>query len=132
MFAERLPEPLKAVLIVHIHATNVGGDAHKIGNKNQQRLRIWRFEIAIESRKLFLLGAAGIELAHVAHKNHLEWSHQRRRLRPVEYFKDRRSIEIQIGETKVLQFRRNKALDDGCAAAVEQERLVARQHITGP
>ena len=132
VLAQRLGQPLKAVLVVHLHAPRVGGNAQKVGNKQQQRLRIGRPEIAIQRRKLILLCAARVKLPHVAHKNHLERRHQRGRLRAVQHFKDRRRGQVKIGQAKIPQLRRHKGLHHGGAAAVQQKNLVAGQHIAGP
>ena len=88
MLAQRLSQPLEAILVVHLHAPRVGRDAQKVGNEQQQRLRIGRVKVAVERGKFIFLGAARVKLAHVAHEDHLEWRHQRRRLRAVQHFKD--------------------------------------------
>ena len=131
VLAQRLGQPLEAVLVVHLHAPRVGGDAQKVGDKDQQRLRVGRAEIAIQRRELVLLGAARVKLAHVAHKDHLERRHQRRRLRAVQHFEDRCSGQVEIGEAEIPQIRRHKGLEHGGAAAVQQKDLVAGQHVTG-
>ncbi len=89
VFAQRLRQPLKAILVVHLHAPRVGGNAQKIGDKNQQRLRIGRLEIPVQRGKLILLRAPRVELPHIAHKNHLKRRHQRRRLRAIQHIKNR-------------------------------------------
>ncbi len=132
VLAQRFGQALEAVLVVHLHAARVGGDAQEVGDKQQQRLRIGRAEIAVERGKLFLLCAARVELAHVAHKDHLERRHQRRRLRAVEHFKDRGFGQVEIGEAEIAQIGRHKGLEHGGAAAVEQKNLVAGQHVSGP
>ena len=131
MLAQRLGQALEAVLVVHLHPPRIGGDAQEIGDKNQERLRIRRVEVAAQSRELLLLGAAGVELTHVAHKNHLERRHQRRSPRPVQHFEDRGPGEIQVGEAEVPEIGRHKGLEHGAAAAVQQKGFVAGQHIAG-
>ena len=88
MLAQSFRQPLIAVLVVHLHAPRVRGDAKKVGDEEQQCLRIRRAEIAVQRRELVLLCAARVELAHIAHKDHLERRHQRRRLRAIQHFKD--------------------------------------------
>ena len=132
VLAQRLGQPLKAVLVVHLHAPRVGGDAQEVGDKNQQRLRVGRAEIAVQRRKFVFLGAARVKLAHVAHKNHLERRHQRRRLRAVQHFEDRGSGQVEVGEAEIPQIRRHKGLEHGGAAAVQQKDLVAGQHVARP
>ena len=88
VLAQRFPQALKAVLVVHLHAPRVRRNAQEIGDEQEQRLRIGRFEITVQRREFFLLGAARVELPHVAHEDHLERSHQRGRLRAVQHFED--------------------------------------------
>ena len=124
-------QAVEAVLVVHVHAAHVGGDAQKIGDEDQQSLRIGRAEVAVESGELVFLGAARIELAHVAHEDDLEGRHQRGRLRAVEHLEDGRRPQVEVGQTEVLQVRRNEGLHHGGAAAFLQKQLVPGQHIAG-
>ncbi len=84
------------------------GDAQKIGNEHQQRLRVGRAEVAVERGELVLFCAAGVEIAHVAHKDHLERRHERGRLRAVEDFEDGGGCKIEIGEAEVSELVREQ------------------------
>ncbi len=131
VLAQGFRQPLEAILVVHLHAPRVGGDAHEVGDKNQQRLGVGRAEITLQRRKLVLLCPARVKLAHIAHKNHLERRHQRGGLRAVQHFENRGSAQVQVGEAKIPEVRRHKGLQHGPPAAVQQEDLVARQHVAG-
>ena len=131
MLAESFGKALEAILVVHVHAARVGGDAQEVGDKKQQRLRVRRAEVAIERRKLILLGAARVELAHVADKDYLEGRHERGRLRVIEHFKDGGCCEVEVGEAEIAQIGLNEGLEDGGAAAIQQEDLVAGEDIAG-
>ncbi len=108
------------------------GMRRKVRNENQQSLRIRRSEIAIQRSKLLFFRAACIELPHVAHEDHLKRRHQRRRLCAVEHLKDRSAIQVHVRQAEVSQVWRDKSLEHGSAAAIEQESLIARQHIARP
>ena len=88
VLAQGLAEALEAVLVVHVHAAGVGGDAQEVGDEQQQRLGVGRAEVAVEGGELVLLCAAGVEVAHVAHKDDLERGHERGGLGAVEDFED--------------------------------------------
>ena len=109
VLAQRFSDPLKSILVVHLHAPIVRRDAQEISHKNHQCLRVGRFEIAVQRRKLILLRAPRIKLPDVPHKNHLERRHQRRSLRPIENIEDGGSTQIEVGETKIPEVCRNKA-----------------------
>jgi len=123
---------LKAVLVVHLHAARVGGNAQEVGDKNDQRLGVGRAEIAVQRCKLVLFGAARIKLAHVAHKNHLEGSHQRGGLGAVKDLEDRSAGQVEVREREVPHLRGHKGFQHGGPAAVQEKRFVAGQHVPGP
>ena len=108
--AQRFGQALVAVLVVEFHAARIGGDAEEVGDEEEQRLRIGRAEVALERGEFFFLGAARVELPHVANKDDLEWRHERRRLRAVENFKDGGLGEIEVGEAEVAEIGGTKAL----------------------
>ena len=76
MRAERLGQALKPVLVVKLHAARVCGNPQKVGDEQQHRLRIRRFEVTVERGEFVLLGAPRVKLPHVANEDHLERSHQ--------------------------------------------------------
>ncbi len=132
MVPQGLGQALETIFVVQLHAPRVGGDTHKISHKDQQRLRVWRTEVAIQRGKLVLLGATGVELFHAAHKNHLEGRHERRRLRPVKDLKDRSPGQIKFRQAKIPEVSGHEALQHGTAAAILEKCLVAHQHIARP
>ena len=131
VLAQRLGQPLEAILVVHLHAPRVGRDAHKIGDKKKQRLRVGRLEIAVQRGKLVFLGAASVKLLHIADEDHLKRRHQRRSLRAVQHLEYRGRGKFEIRKTKIPQIRLYKCLENGRAAAVQKKCLVAGQHVAG-
>jgi hypothetical protein len=101
VLAQGFREALKTALIVHVHAATVGWDTQKVSNKNQQCLRIGRPKIAIQRRKLFLLGSPRIKLPHIAHKNDLKRRHERWGLCAVQHLEDRGSGEVKVRQAEI-------------------------------
>jgi hypothetical protein len=108
------------------------GSAMWSATNNQQRLRIRPAKVLIDRRELFLLLPAPIQRLHVAQKQHLERRHQRRRLRQVQRLKDRRLPQVQIVQAEVASAPPAPAPPaHALAAHLEEERLIAQQHIPG-
>ena len=131
MRAQGLLQALEAVLVIHLHAARVVGDTQIIGYEDNQRLRIGRFEVAVQRCELVFFCAARVKLPNVAHKDYLEGRHERGSLRAVEHFKDAGGCEVEIGEAEISEVGGNKGLQDRGAAAVEQKYFVAGKHVPG-
>ncbi len=86
--------------------------------KTSRACGLGELEVPVQRGEFVLLGAAGVELPDVAHKDDLEGRHQRGRLCAVEHFEDGRTGQVKVGKTEVAQVRRSKRLQEGGAAAI--------------
>jgi hypothetical protein len=131
VFAESFCEALEAVLVVHVHAAGVGGDAEEVGDEDKKCLGVGRAEVAIERGELVLFGAAGVELANVADEDDLEGRHEGGGLGAIEDLENRSGGEVEVGEAEVAKVGRNEGTEDSRTATVEEEYLVAGEDIAG-
>ncbi len=99
--AQRFADALVAVLVLHVHATRIGGDADVVGDEQDEALRIGRAEVFFDRGELVLLRAARVERLQSTHKEDLERRHQRRRARAVQHFEDVRLREVEVREAEV-------------------------------
>ncbi len=134
--AQRLADALVAVLVLHVHAAQVGGQMQMIGNENQQRLRIRRAPVGIERGKLIFLRAARVERFYIAQKQHLKGRHQRRRLRAIERLEDARLRQVDLCQREIAHGGPGSCIDqriqNRAAAALVEVCFIAEQHISGP
>ena len=107
--AERFADSVVAVLVLHVHAARVGGDADVVGDEEEQRLRIRRAEIGVDARQILLFSRRGCRALQIADEDDLEGRHEGRRLRAVERLEDADFREVEIGEAEVAEVWRDEA-----------------------
>ena len=89
------------------------------------------FEVAVDFGELFFFGATGVELLEVADEDYLERGHQGWRAGAVEDFEDGFVGEVELREAELAQLVGDEGLEDGAAAALVEEDVVAGKDVAG-
>src|SRR5882724_12267202 len=66
VFAQRFADALVAVLVLHLHAANVGGNADVIGDKDDHRVWVGIFHVGINGGEFVGVRAASVKLFDAA------------------------------------------------------------------
>ncbi len=129
--AEGLADALEALLVLVVHLAEVGGDAEVVGDEEDEGLRVGRAEVGVDGGELFLLGAAAVEGFEVADEEDLEGRHEGWGLGAVEGVEDAGLGEVEVVEGEVAGAFGDEGGEDGLAAAVVEEDLVAEEDVAG-
>ena len=130
MFAQCFADAFVAVFVLQLHAAHIGRNTDVVGHKNDQRIRIGVLEIVFDGGELVVVLAAGVEVLHTADEEHLERRHQRRCAGAVERMLQLNFAEVHVVHAQFANVGRDQLLQDGIAAALAKERLVAHKHIS--
>ena len=102
-----------------------------VGDKDDQRIGIRILAIVLDGGQLFFVRTAAEKILHSAHKEDLEWGHQRRRAGPVENFSQIILPQIEFVQAEVAQIGGNQVLQNSVAEALTEKSLVAHEHVGG-
>src|SRR6266702_883983 len=129
--AEGLADLLVALLVLVVHLAGVGGDAEVVGYEEDEGLRVGRAEVGVNGGELFFFAAAAVEGLEVADEEDLEGRHEGGGLGAVEDLEDAGLGEVEVVEAEVAGFFGGQGSEDGFAAAVVEEDLVADEDVAG-
>ena len=102
-----------------------------VGDEEQDGGGIGRAEVGVDGGEFFFLLAAAVECLEVADEEDLEGRHERGRLGAVEDFEDGGFGEVEVVEGEVARVGRGERGEDGLAAALVEEDLVAEEDVAG-
>ncbi len=102
-----------------------------VGDEEEERLGIGRAEVGVDGGEFFFFGAAGVEVFEIADEEDLEGRHEGGGLGAVEGFEDVDFGEVEVGEAEVAEVGRDESLEDGFAAAIVEEDIVADEDVAG-
>src|SRR5262249_19285530 len=124
-------DALIALLVLHVHAASVGGNADVVSNKNQHSIRVGIFAVLLDGVELVFVRAGSEESLHAFHKENLERSHQRWCTGTVEDFGKISLCQIKIKQAEVPQLGWNQMFKNGFATTLAEENFVADKYIRG-
>ena len=84
ILTEGVADALIAILVGHVHATGVGGDADVVGDEDEHGSRVRILAVLLDGREPVLVRGTAVETFHAPHEEHLEGRHQRRGAGAVE------------------------------------------------
>ena len=129
--AEGLADLFVALLVLVVHLAQVGGDAEVVGDEEDEGLRVGRAEVGVDGGELFFFAAASVEGFEAADEEDLEGRHERWGLGAVEDLEDAGLGEVEVVEAEVAGVFGREGGEDGFAAAVVEEDLVADEDVAG-
>ena len=130
VLAQGLANALVALLVRHVHAAHIGGNADVVGDKHQHRVGIRIGEVLLDGRELFVVLAASVEVLHAANEEDLEGRHQRRRACAVENLAQVHLRQIHVVEAELANVLRHEVLQDGFPAFPAEERFIADKDVS--
>ena len=102
-----------------------------VGDEDDEGRRVGRAEVGVDGGEFFFFAAAAVEGFQVADEEDLEGRHERWGLGAVEDLEDGGVGEVEIVEAEVAGVGRGEGVEDGVAAAVVEEDLVAEEDVAG-
>ena len=129
--AEGFADAFVALFVLVVHLAEVGGDAEVVGYEEDEGLWIGGAEVGVDGGEFFFLGAAAVEGFQVADEEDLEGRHERWGLGAVEDLEDAGVGEVEVVEAEVAGVFGGEGGEDGFAAAVVEEDLVADEDVAG-
>ncbi len=127
--AEGFAQAFVAILVVHLHAAEIGWNGEVVCEEQDECLGVGRAEVAVDFGELFLFGAAGVELLEIAHEDDLKRGHERRGSRAVEGIEDGSVCEVDLGEAEIAHVRGYEGIEDGAATAFVEEDVVTGEDV---
>src|SRR5205823_4112377 len=84
ILAHSLADSFIALFVCEINAAGVCRNANVIGDKDQDRVRIWVFAVLFDCAELLFIRAASKQRLHSTNEKNLEGGHQRSGLSAVQ------------------------------------------------
>ena len=88
--------------------------------------------VLFDGRQLLFVRAASVKVLHAANEEHLEGRHQRRGTRAIENLQPVGLRQINFEQAEVAHIGGHQVLQDGFAAPLAKEHLVAHEHVCRP
>ena len=129
--AEGVADLFVALFVLVVHLAEVGGDAEVVGDEDEEGGGVGGAEVGIDRGKFFFFGAAAVEGFQVANEEDLEGRHEGWGLGAVEDVEDGGVGEVEVVEAEVAGVGGREGGEDGAAAAVVEEDLVAEEDVAG-
>ena len=102
-----------------------------VGYEEDEGLRVGGAEVGVDGGEFFFFAAAAVEGFEVADEEDLEGRHEGWGLGAVEDVEDAGVGEVEVVEAEVAGFFGGEGGEDGFAAAVVEEDLVAEEDVAG-
>ena len=129
VLAHGFADALVALLVLHLHAADVGGNADVVGDKNQKRIGIRILAVVFDGGQFFFVRSAAKKILHAAHEENLKRRHERRSAGAVENLRQIVFGEIELKETEVPQIGRHQVLEDRVAKAFAEKGFIAHEDV---
>src|ERR1700678_462217 len=100
-------------------------------DKEDEGLWVGRAEVGVNGGELFFFAAAAVERFEVSYEEDLEGRHEGWGLGAVQDFEDAGLGEVKIVEAEVASIFGSEGGEDGFAATVVEEDLVAEEDVGG-
>ena len=130
--AHGLPNALVAFFVGHVHAARIGRNTDVVGDKNEHRVGIGILAVGLDGGQLFVVRSATEQGLDAADEEHLKRRHQRRRAGAIEHFGQVGLGQIKIKQAEIAQVGGHQVLENGLAAALAEESLIAHENVRRP
>ena len=129
ILAQGLPDALVALLVGQVHAARIRRDADVVGDKNQHRIRVGVLAVGLDGSQFLFVRSSSKQVLDAADEEHLKRRHQRRSTRAIENLWQVGFGQIKLKQAEVAEFGRHQVLENGFAAALAEENLIAHEDI---
>ena len=100
-----------------------------VGDEDEQRVGVGILEVIVDGAKFVIVLAASVEVLDAANEEDLEGRHQRRRARLIENLLQIHLAQVHVVDAELAHVRRHQVLQDGVAAALAEESLIADEDV---